>query len=61
MSLKLLQIAAQLEQWCSTRINSAAFALPSLCKLPKIINNKSKPILFADDTTIRMTKPNPTD
>ena len=29
--------------------------------LPKIINNKSKPILFADDTSIIVSNPNPTD
>ena len=29
--------------------------------LPKNINNKSKPILFADDTSIIVTYPNPID
>jgi len=29
--------------------------------LPKVKNNKSKPILFADDTSIIVTNPNPID
>ena len=29
--------------------------------LPKIINNKSKPVLFADDSSIIITNPCPTD
>jgi hypothetical protein len=29
--------------------------------IPKIINNKSKPVLFADDTSIIGTNPSPVD
>jgi hypothetical protein len=51
----------QSKVWCPTRIHFGSLALSFINDLPNSVNDKSKPILFADDTSIIVTNSNPKD
>jgi hypothetical protein len=66
LTLEYLIKLGKNRKWCPTVINSCTFAFLSFSffyinDLPQLINNKSIPVLFADDTSIIVTHSNPTD